>query len=188
MLEPLVYHFRPLAGKGTLFLDRDGVLNEVVLRGDEISSPRLLPELVIADDLSFMNDPSIAANWNLVVVSNQPDLARRTIDTAFVETVLAKINQIIPLNAAYICPHQSSDGCACRKPGPGLIERFRADHPQSAEHQWLIGDREADSDCAAAAGTAFILRRRPYNEALAARSKWAIDDLAGLVGILKATT
>ncbi len=173
--------------KDTLFLDRDGVLNEVVMRGDEISSPRILSELVIADDINFLNQETVTSNWNLVVVSNQPDIARGTIDIAFVEAVLGKINEVIPLNAAYICPHQALDDCVCRKPKPGLIEQFRADHPEASGRQWMIGDRNVDFDCAAAAETPFILRKRPYNEGLAAKSKRVISNLGDFVDVLSAT-
>ena len=163
MSEILIFQHRPLVKAKTLLLDRDGVLNKVITRGSEISSPRFRGELVLSDDISALAEPPIANDWNLIVVSNQPDLARGRIDLDLVKYINWSIMQHIPLNASYICPHVAADGCRCRKPKTGLIERFKKDFPQAVEKMVLVGDRDTDQECAKRAGVDFILRRQEYN-------------------------
>jgi D-glycero-D-manno-heptose 1,7-bisphosphate phosphatase len=182
--EPLVFSFRPLTAENTLFLDRDGVLLRPVMRGDEVSAPRSMEEIQIEDDIDSLAQPDIARNWNMVVISNQPDLSRGRFGVKFVDEVHRQINERIPLNAAYICPHLQSENCDCRKPKIGLLERFRRDHPGRGRKEYLVGDRSSDCDCAREAGVQFVLRKRPYNSELAAVAPLLIDDLWELGGLL----
>ena len=83
--ESLVLKYKPLTKVNTLFLDRDGVLNRAVLRGFEVSSPRSRDELVLSEDISALAESPITDDWNLIIVSNQPDLTRGRIDLGLVE-------------------------------------------------------------------------------------------------------
>jgi len=127
--EPIVFKFKNPEAPNTLYLDRDGVLNDVIIRGTEISSPRKLKEIKITNDLDIFEKPEILNKWNFVIISNQPDIERGLIDEKFLEEVNNRIRLRIQLNAAYICPHHKLDNCSCRKPKTGLIDRFRLDYP-----------------------------------------------------------
>jgi len=183
--QPLIFSFRPLKAANVLFLDRDGVLNQTVLRKSEVSSPRLLEEIKIAEDVSALAESEIVSHWNLVVISNQPDLARGTINIEFINAVNNLINQSVPLNAVYICPHQESDHCICRKPEAGLIQLFRRDHSHVKGKECLVGDRSNDRDCAIKAEIPFVLRKRSYNSNIESSIQYAIDDLKDLKHILR---
>lgn len=185
MKEPLVYSLRPLKAANTLFLDRDGVLNHSVLRKSEISSPRYLKEFKIAEDIDALAVSDIVEHWNLVVVSNQPDLARGEIDLVFLKEIHEIISHRIPLNEVYVCPHQQSDDCTCRKPGTGLIQRFRINHPELKGKECIIGDRISDWKCALKAKIPFVLRKRPYNVKLTKSTAHAINDLWNLTTLLQ---
>ena len=69
MNGPLIYRYRSMRAANTLFLDRDGVLNDEVIRGSEVSSPRCLEEVRIACDIDALGKPEIVENWRLVMVS-----------------------------------------------------------------------------------------------------------------------
>jgi D-glycero-D-manno-heptose 1,7-bisphosphate phosphatase len=179
--DPLIFSLRPLVSENTLFLDRDGVLNHAVMRGSEISSPRSLNEFRIAEDIDALATPEIVRYWNLVIVSNQPDISRGRIDIEFLKEIHKMLNRRIPLNEVYICPHQQLDGCLCRKPGIGLIQLFRHNHPNLKGKECMVGDRICDRDCAIKAGISFVLRKRPYiSEYPTALSVNTIDDLWSL--------
>jgi D-glycero-D-manno-heptose 1,7-bisphosphate phosphatase len=182
--DPLIFKYQSLVNTKTLLLDRDGVLNKVVLRGSEISSPRSKDELVLSEDISALAEPSIIDGWNLVIVSNQPDLARRRIDVDFVEYINRSILDHIPLNAAYVCPHVTSDECGCRKPKTGLVDRFKQDFPHAAEKIVLVGDRDTDGECAQRAGVDFILRSREYNMQYAVFDDHRVENLFDLSPLL----
>ena len=184
MNSPLIFQFRTFEAENTLFLDRDGVLNEVVFRGQEVSSPRDLDEVNIADDIDALASADIVLRWNLVVLTNQPDLSRGSIDLQFLSKVHDKINELIPLNAVYVCPHQKAEACICRKPGIGMIQKFRNDHSELCGKECMVGDSISDWQCALKAGMQFVLRKRPYNKGLVPSMSHGIDNLWELKTIL----
>jgi D-glycero-D-manno-heptose 1,7-bisphosphate phosphatase len=107
--------------RAAVFLDRDGVLNEVELR-DGIPHPpagverlRLLPGVVEAcyrlRELGFA----------LVVVTNQPDIARGTQTRDEVDRMHDALRARLPLDDIVVCAHDDIDDCPCRKPRPGMI-------------------------------------------------------------------
>ena len=161
--EPIVFRFKNPEAPNTLYLDRDGILNEAVIRGTAISSPRNMKELKISNDIIALTSPNIVKNWNLVIVTNQPDISRGLIDLNFVDEINSKIIAILPINVVYVCPHQREDACSCRKPKIGMIEQFRLDYPDIKGNELFIGDRESDFDCAQRAKIPFIQRKRAYN-------------------------
>ena len=59
-----------------VFLDRDGIINEVVMRGDVVGSPRNLEEFKIRDEFSHFYQKIAALELPILVVSNQPDVRR----------------------------------------------------------------------------------------------------------------
>ena len=82
---PLSFIFEVPSASNTLFLDRDGVLNEAVIRSGQVSSPRNSLEFVISSDISALSVPFLTEQWNLIVVTNQPDLTRGLIDFDILE-------------------------------------------------------------------------------------------------------
>jgi D-glycero-D-manno-heptose 1,7-bisphosphate phosphatase len=183
--NPIVFIFRPILAQNTLFLDRDGVLNHVVIRGEEISSPRHIEEFKVTEDIDALASTEIKKNWNLVVISNQPDLSRGRIDIELLNCFQDELNKRIPINAIYICPHQSSHSCDCRKPGYGLIKKYRRDYPNLNGWELLVGDRYCDQQCAVNANIPFILRCRDYNQDLLDTSKYIINSLYEIHSFLR---
>jgi D-glycero-D-manno-heptose 1,7-bisphosphate phosphatase len=134
-----------------VFLDRDGVLNEDV---HLITTPGQLRVLDgVPQALSALKD----AGFQLIVISNQPVVARGLIDMGGV----ARLNQALEamiqdaggpaLDGFYFCPHHPHADveefrmeCDCRKPKPGMIERACADHGLDASQGFMVGDRITD--------------------------------------------
>ena len=185
MSQPVIVKYRKVEKKNTLFLDRDGVLNEVVMRGNEISSPRNIDEIVIAKDLIYLGEQKIIENWNLILISNQPDLSRGLISKKFIELVNEKIMRFAPINAAYICPHVREDICKCRKPKIGLLDRYNEDFPYVKGKSYMIGDRKADQLFAKNGGIDFILKKQPHNFNLFEKLPNAINNFSELNNFLR---
>ena len=175
---PIVFRFKNPEAPNTLYLDRDGVLNEAVIRGSEISSPRNLKELKISSDIFALASPNIVRNWNLVIITNQPDISRGLINLTFVDEINNKIVSILPINVVFACPHQRKDACSCRKPKIGMIEQFRLDYPDIKGKELFVGDRKSDFECTQKAQIPFILRKRDYNTDLCDLAYLTIDDLS----------
>jgi len=179
MINKLIsFRFKNPEAPNTLYLDRDGVLNDVVIRGTEVSSPRSLKEFKISSDIDALASPNISKNWNLVIVTNQPDISRGLIDLNFVNEINSKIIAILPINVVFVCPHQREDACSCRKPKIGMIEQFRLDYPDIKGNELFVGDRKSDFECTQKAQIPFILRKRDYNTDLCGLAYLTIDDLS----------
>lgn len=146
-----------------IFLDRDGVINEVLIRNGVISSPRSLNEFKYREDfLSFRN--KIFSNHHFFVVTNQPDISRKLLRTEVLEKMHQKIkteNTFITEIAA--CIHDDHQNCNCRKPKPGminaLIKKYNLDHSSCL----LIGDSIKDIQAAKSAGIDYYLLETEYN-------------------------
>jgi len=175
---PFVFRLKEPQASNTLYLDRDGVLNEAVIRGAEISSPRNLHELNICSDIDSLARPNIVENWNLVIITNQPDISRKLINLNFIDKINRQIASLLPLNVVYVCPHKFEDNCFCRKPKTGMIKQFRLDYPQINGRELFLGDRKTDFECAQNAKIPFIQRKRSYNSDLCEFSNLIIDDLS----------
>ena len=152
-----------------VFLDRDGVINRVVVRNGMPYPPSGLEEFELYEDVSDGCARLKAANFLLVVITNQPDVGRGTQSREAVEAMNLKMQSALPLDRIEICYHageRSGEPCGCRKPRPGLILRAAAELNIDPKTSYVIGDRWRDVDCARAAGCRAIFIQRGYKESL----------------------
>ena len=147
-----VRHARPAA----VLFDRDGTLvADVPYNGDPA---RVEPVPGAAAALARLR----AAGVPTGVVSNQSGIARGLLTEAQVRAVNARIEALLgPLGPWAWCPHGPDDGCACRKPAPGLIRDVAARLGVEPTACVVIGDIGADVEAAAAAGARGILVPTP---------------------------
>jgi D-glycero-D-manno-heptose 1,7-bisphosphate phosphatase len=177
--------------QSVVFLDRDGVLNRAF--PEEVPSARpegfgttrppwsvaeleLLPGVV--DALARLR----SAGFVLVVVTNQPDVARGKQTREAVEEINAKLSADLPLLDVFACYHDTADKCACRKPKPGLLLAAAQKWDLDLESAVLIGDRWSDIVAAHAAGCGGVLIETPFSnpercnpDHVAADSTGAVD-------------
>ena len=146
-----------------VFLDRDGVVNDTLLEGGEPHPPSSRADVVIPDDVR----PAIAtlrdAGFKLIIVTNQPDVARGRITLAAVDEINQYLSGTLGLDGVYACVHDGPDGCECRKPRPGMLVRAARELKLDLETSWLIGDRWVDIAAARAAGVRSVLLERSYS-------------------------
>jgi D-glycero-D-manno-heptose 1,7-bisphosphate phosphatase len=155
-------------GIGTLtravFLDRDGVLNEAVVRDGRPYPPPSPAEVRIVADAPAALVRLKALGLPLIVVTNQPDVARGTQSRDAVERIHQYLRACLPVDDFLSCFHDDSDGCACRKPLPGLILEAAARHGVDPARSFMVGDRWRDIDAGAAAGCRTVWIDRGYRE------------------------
>jgi D-glycero-D-manno-heptose 1,7-bisphosphate phosphatase len=151
--------------KRAVFLDRDGVLNKAIVRDGKPYPPPDESELEVVNGASETLGRLTHVGFDLVVVSNQPDVARGTQTREEVERLDAVIRQRLPmLNAFYICYHDDADNCPCRKPKPGMLLDAAADRGVDLRHSYMIGDRWRDIGAGQAAGVQSIFIDYGYRE------------------------
>jgi D-glycero-D-manno-heptose 1,7-bisphosphate phosphatase len=142
-----------------VFLDRDGVITEAVLReGKPYAGTTIMPGTKQA------LDGLRAAGFALVVVTNQPDVARGTLLRADVDAFHATLRTELGLDAVYACFHDDADHCGCRKPLPGMLLDGARDLEIDLAASFMVGDRWRDVDAGRAAGCRTIFVDREYAE------------------------
>jgi D-glycero-D-manno-heptose 1,7-bisphosphate phosphatase len=140
-----------------VFMDRDGVINKD--RSDYVknwSEFEFLPRSLDALKLLNLND------YHIILLTNQSAVNRRMVTEAGLLEIHKKMNAAVAdhggsIEAIYYCPHTPADGCACRKPEPGLIYRARADYGLDLSKTCMIGDSLKDIWCARRAGCGRVI-------------------------------
>ena len=104
--------------------------------------------------------PSPTPGWPLVVVTNQPDLARGALDPAELERDARRgCAPSCRSTTSCVCPHDDADGCACRKPRPGMILDAARRLGLDLDRSVVVGDRWRDIEAAHRAGVRVRLDR-----------------------------
>lgn len=148
--------------KQAVFLERDGILNEVkVERGhpvspSEVQDFQMKPEAIRA--LRQLKD----AGFLLIVTTNQPGLSQGTLQRRDLDLMHLLLTRKFPIDEIMVCPHLESDGCSCRKPLPGMLMEARHKHHLDLDHSFTVSDRWQDAEAAHRAGSHSILIRSPW--------------------------
>jgi D-glycero-D-manno-heptose 1,7-bisphosphate phosphatase len=141
----------------TLFVDRDGVINQD--RPDYVkrwSQFVFLPRSLDAIRLLSLS------GYRIIVVTNQSVINRELVT----EKELAKIHDRMTaavedhggrIDSVYYCPHVPEESCRCRKPEPGLIRRAQEDFGLDLRHTTMVGDSLKDMGCARRAGCGTVI-------------------------------
>jgi D-glycero-D-manno-heptose 1,7-bisphosphate phosphatase len=147
-----------------VFLDRDGVINRAFVLGGTPHPPSSLRDLEILPGVPEALSALKAHGYSLVVVTNQPDVARGTSSQELVDSIHERLSRELDLDAILTCFHDSRDECECRKPKPGLLyqaaEQFSIDLPSS----FMVGDRWRDMEAGRRAGCRTFFIDRSYHE------------------------
>jgi D-glycero-D-manno-heptose 1,7-bisphosphate phosphatase len=151
-------------GRAAVFLDRDGVLNELV--PDPVSG---MPESPLrAQDVRLASGAAAAAahlqrlGFLLVCVSNQPAAAKGKVSPAELRA------EGVKLAASHICMHHEqgvvrelTGPCQCRKPAPGMLLDAASALGIDLGRSWMVGDTDADVAAGRAAGCTTLLVTYP---------------------------
>ena len=152
-----------------VFLDRDGVINrdsaDYITRFEQFE---LYPGSL--DALRRLT----AAGFALIVVTNQSAVGRGWIPLDELERIHAHLRASVAAAGGRIldilvCPHRPSEGCACRKPRPGLLHAAGAAHGIDMGSAVMIGDSRRDIESARSAGVGTTILVRTGNGELAGR-------------------
>jgi D-glycero-D-manno-heptose 1,7-bisphosphate phosphatase len=160
-----------------VFLDRDGVINRNVLRGNVTHPPDRVEDFELLPSVVEAAQQLVEAGFVLVVVTNQPDVARGKQKREVVEQMNDIVRSALPVLDVLACYHDNADGCACRKPKPGMLleaaQRWEIDLARS----FLVGDRWSDVLAGQAAGCRTVLIANPFGGADRCRPNHTAADL-----------
>jgi D-glycero-D-manno-heptose 1,7-bisphosphate phosphatase len=170
--------------KPAVFLDRDGVLNPPVVRDGLPFPPANIDEFDLYPGVVESCRQLKEAGFLLIVITNQPDVGRGTLNRESVEAMHAKLRESIPLDAIEVCYHGGArygEPCDCRKPKPGMVLRAAEQHGIDLKRSFFIGDRWRDVDCAHAAGCRAVFIDHGYREALRERPDFTVPGFSEAV-------
>ena len=162
-----------------LLLDRDGVLNSLVVDPEHgtIDSPLHPSQVEIISGVPEALAALDRAGFTLRIVSNQPAAAKGKTTRDNLEAVHRKVveqaeSRGAKIAGSHLCYHRQEDGCACRKPRTGLLEEaLRAHAGRRPAVCWMAGDGAADVEAGTALGlsTAFLAPRKTDVAAILAK-------------------
>ena len=147
-----------------VFLDRDGVLNQAVVRGGKPYPPSSLAEFKLIPGVREAVISLHENGWILIVVTNQPDVARGTALRSQVEEMNDYLLNLLPLDEIKTCFHDSGDCCDCRKPQPGALLTAAAEYDLNLKKSFMVGDRWRDIEAGQRAGCKTIFINYEYEE------------------------
>lgn len=140
-----------------VFIDRDGVINENMMRDGRPVAPTRLQDFRFLPGVGTALQGLKAAGFKLVVVTNQPDIATGRTPRDVVEAMHDEVRAHLPVDDIKVCAHVNEDNCNCRKPKPGMLEAAAAEHGIDLASSYMIGDRAVDVGAGRAAGCMTIL-------------------------------
>jgi D-glycero-D-manno-heptose 1,7-bisphosphate phosphatase len=158
--EPLALAAEPTAAKKgpAIFIDRDGVIN--CRRPDDYVLD--WSQFVFVDGIRSALKQLATLCLPMIVISNQAAVGKGLLDVSRLEEITGRMQQALladgaPLIAAYYCIHRRDEGCSCRKPKPGLLQKAAADFHIELPQSIFIGDSDSDVQAARAAGCQPVL-------------------------------
>jgi len=164
-----------------VFLDRDGVLNRAIIRDGKPYPPRSVEELEILPGVVEAYTRLQKAGFLLIVVTNQPDVARGTQRREVVEEIHEVLQAQLPVDDIRVCYHDDTDDYPCRKPRPGLILEAAREWRVDLAASFLVGDRWKDIEAGRRAGCRTVFIDYNYNEPRPESPDYRADSLAEAV-------
>ena len=161
-----------------VFLDRDGVLNRAIVRDGRPYPPANVAELEVPDEVPEAVERLRKAGFALVVVTNQPDVARGTQSRAVVDAINAELGKRLGIYDFRVCYHDDSSHCECRKPGAGLLLAAARDLDLDLTRSFMVGDRWRDVEAGRRAGCRTVLIDNNYREPLKTEPDVRVRNLA----------
>jgi D-glycero-D-manno-heptose 1,7-bisphosphate phosphatase len=155
-----------------LFLDRDGVLDELVFypSSGEWESPRTTADVQMIEGVTPPLRRFVDAGWKLVIVTNQPSYAKGKTPVedliAVHDAVVAALG--VPIARSYLCFHHPEAivaelrvACECRKPGAKSLRDAARELELDLAASWMVGDQDTDLAAGRAAGCRVALIEHP---------------------------
>ena len=171
-------------GRQAVFLDRDGVLNQTVVRKNRAYAPVSLEDFHLVEGVEREVARLRACGLLCIVVTNQPEVARGALDLSTLERMHDRLRSSVGVDDIYVCLHDPAEGCICHKPQPGMLLAAAKKWGVNLKRSFVIGDRWRDIKAGQAVGCYTILLERPYSACTTADTH--VGDLTGAVDLVLA--
>ena len=147
-----------------LFLDRDGVINKIVVRNNRQTSPRSFEEFELSPGIARILSTAKERGFLNIIATSQPEVVRGLIAREEVERMHDFIRSNLAIDDILVCFHDDADHCECRKPKPGLLTQAAKKWNIDLRTAFMVGDTYKDVEAGRAAGAVTILVNAFYNQ------------------------
>ena len=164
----------PSVLRPTVFLDRDGTLNELVYdeQSGAMNSPLWPEQLMLKPHAAQFVKGLNELGFLCIVVTNQPGVAKGSLSLVRLDRIHRRMREELARSGAHLdgifyCPHHPDPGpggvpalataCHCRKPRPGLLIEAASVHHADLYRSYMVGDRLTDMEAGRAAGVTTVL-------------------------------
>jgi D-glycero-D-manno-heptose 1,7-bisphosphate phosphatase len=147
-----------------VFLDRDGVINKAFVIEGVPSPPKNLSDVEVIVGVKEAIKLLNKNRFEIVVVTNQPDVARGVVTRESVELINSYLGHELGIEHFYTCFHDDLEACVCRKPMPGLLQNAARELNLDLKDSFMVGDRWRDISAGQAAGCKCFFVEYNYRE------------------------
>jgi D-glycero-D-manno-heptose 1,7-bisphosphate phosphatase len=148
--------------KTAIFIERDGILNQVGVERRQQVAPLTLDQFQMNLEASPVLGRLKAAGFLLIVTTNQPGLSLGGVSRRELERMHDVLRQSLPLDDVLVCPHAETDQCPCRKPSAGLLTEAAFKWHIDLDQSYVISDKWQDAAAARTAGCTSLLIESPW--------------------------
>lgn len=167
-----------------VFLDRDGVLNRSMVRGGRPYPPDTLSDFEILPGVKEACERLKAADYLLIVATNQPDVKKGLQKVEVVELFHSILLEALPLDDIKTCFDLDAPDNFRYKPKPGMLLEAAAEWDIDLSQSFMVGDRWRDVGAGKAAGCKTIFIEYGYEERRPDDPDHAVRSLAQAADII----
>ncbi len=166
-----------MAKNKAVFLDRDGVINQGIIRDGKPYPPDTIEQFKLINGVKEAILALKKSGYKLIVTTNQPDVAQGKQKKEVIEAMHELLNQWLPIDSIKVCFHTDVDDCKCRKPKPGMITDAAKELSIDLTQSFMVGDRWRDIEAGQAAGCQCLFIDYGYNEKKPTGEFTKVEDL-----------
>jgi D-glycero-D-manno-heptose 1,7-bisphosphate phosphatase len=148
--------------KLAVFIERDGVLNHVRVERQHQVSPLTLEDFRVNEEAVPLVKKLKDAGFVILATTNQPGLSRGYQSRRELDRIHERLRATYNLDDLFVCPHDETDRCPCRKPKPGLLVEAGFKWHLDLDHSFVISDKWQDAEAARTAGCTSLLLQSPW--------------------------
>ncbi len=173
-----------------VFFDRDGVINDVIDRGDNFfvegkkvrfTAPFNYNEFCLRPGVVEILEAVGKLGYLRILITNQPDIAYGVLSSQEHELIMADVKKL-PFDDIFICVHGRNDGCLCKKPLPGMFLEAAKKWNINLSSSYMLGDTDNDLVAAKAAGVHSVIISDGRNNGLEPDTR--IEKLVSILDII----
>lgn len=176
-----------------IFLDRDGVVNHIIDRGDDCvvagrkvryTGPWKYEEFKLKEGVNEVIQELKDLGFLVILTTNQPDVKYGVLPKEVYERIMSDIREL-SFHDIFVCEHTREDGCICKKPKSGMMLAAAEKHNIDLSLSYMVGDTENDTKAGKGAGCTTILVEQHYNLDVEADIK--VNNLREIIDLIKKT-